>query len=132
MSLNGTFSHGSVKDGNPFYTIGNAWKMFIQVKMMLNCESSGTLPLSLKSEYLQIGMIRMIAILRLTMSDSNDFTSLTNDLRGDTSLSLRVVLSSDESLGEFNLPEGESLTSEVSWIEWDTAWAKSITVPNLV
>jgi hypothetical protein len=88
--------------------------MFIQVKMMLNCESSGALPLSLKSEYLQIGMIRMIAILRLTMSDSNDFTSLTNDLRGDTSLSLRVVLSSDESLGEFNLPEGESLTSEVS------------------
>ena len=55
------------------------------------------------------------------MSDSTDFTSLASDLSGDTLLSFGAILSSDESLGEFSLPDGESISSEASQIGWDTA-----------
>jgi hypothetical protein len=55
------------------------------------------------------------------MSDLTDFTSFASDLSGDTLLSFGVVLSSDESLGEFSLPDGESIMSEASQIDWDTA-----------
>ena len=55
------------------------------------------------------------------MSDSTDFTSLASDLSGDTILSFGAILSSDESLGEFCLPDGESISSEASRIGWNTA-----------
>ena len=52
-------------------------------------------------------------------SDSTDYTSLASDLSSDT-LSFGVILSSDESLSEFSLPDGESMSSEASRIGWDT------------
>jgi hypothetical protein len=55
------------------------------------------------------------------MSDSTDFTSLASDLSGDTLLSFGAILSSDEALGEFCLPDGESISSEASRIGWNTA-----------
>jgi hypothetical protein len=60
------------------------------------------------------------------MSDPTDFTSLASHLSGDTLLSFGIILSSDESLGEFRLPDGESISSEseASQIGWDKAWAK--------
>jgi hypothetical protein len=58
------------------------------------------------------------------MTDWTDFTSLATDLSGDTLLSFGAILSSDESLGEFSLPDGESISSEASRIGWNTAWAK--------
>jgi hypothetical protein len=53
------------------------------------------------------------------ISDSTDYTSLASDLSGDTILSLGVILSSDESICEFSLPDGESILSEASCIGWD-------------
>jgi len=53
------------------------------------------------------------------MSDSSDYTSLASDLSGDTILSFGVILSSDESICELRLPDGESMSSETSRIGWD-------------
>ena len=53
------------------------------------------------------------------MSDSTDYTPLASDLSGDTMLSFGVVLSSDESICEFSLSDGESMSSEASRIGWD-------------
>jgi hypothetical protein len=55
------------------------------------------------------------------MSDSTDLTPLASDLGGDTLLSFGIILSSDESLDEFSLNDGESISSEASRIGWDTA-----------